>query len=357
METFFKKYFWTAQAGAIVVAALLLAGTVNGLVASAYAKYSVTAPSATDGPPIILDDEGDEVEPLDPTLIWPPEEPPPPVDLCAEVQCEEDQECNPDTGECEAVVDETADVPADGRCLESDIAINLVGTMVSDDPNWSIAILHNPSLGQTQFAQLGTNLLAEADVTRIERGRIFFMRNGREECLRPGDQQTRAARAPAQQNTAPARPARPTAVSRPNRPERVSNRDSNNNSSAAASQSIEERIRSGVTRADDGSYEVPRDLIQDVANDSSLMESQAPRVLPNYVNGQPAGFRLQGIRSGSIFSAIGIRNGDVIVSVNGTDIDSPQRAMELYQAMLQQEQVEMGILRRGQPHTLNYTIK
>jgi general secretion pathway protein C len=94
-----------------------------------------------------------------------------------------------------------------------------------------------------------------------------------------------------------------------------------------------------------------------VANDASLMESQAPRILPNYVNGQPTGFRLQGIRSGSIFSAIGIRNGDVIVGVNGTDINSPQRAMELYQAMLQQDQVEMQILRRGREHTLNYTIK
>ena len=356
METFFKKYFWTAQAGAVVIAAILLAGTVNGLVASAYAKYSVAAPETTDGPPIILDDDTERTG-VDPGVLWPEEPPPAPVDLCAEVECEEDQECNPDTGECEAVFEDTAAAPEDGRCVESDIAINLVGTMVSDDPNWSIAILHNPSLDRTQFAQIGTNLLAEADVTRIERSRIFFMRNGREECLRPGDQQARAARAPAQQSTAPSRPNRPTAVSRPNRPERVSNRDANNNSSAQASQSIEERIRTGISRADDGSYEVPRDLIQEVANDSALMESQAPRVLPNYVNGQPAGFRLQGIRSGSMFSAIGIRNGDVIVSVNGTAIDSPQRAMELYQAMLQQEQVELGLLRRGREHTLNYTIK
>jgi len=353
METFFKKYFWAAQAGAVIIAALLLAGTVNGFVASAYAKYSVATPENVDGPPLIDIDE-DEQQPVDPTLLWPPEPPPPVIDLCAEVQCEENQECNPETGTCEDVVDVTASTEDDGRCIESDIAINLIGTMVSDDPNWSIAILHNPSVDQTQFAQLGTNLLAEADVTRIERGRIFFMRNGREECLRPGDQQARASRAPQQRpNTAPSRTTqRPTtAVERPSRPSRPTANNANSN------QSIEERIRSGISRAADGSYEVPRDLIQDVANDSALMESQAPRVLPNYVNGQPAGFRLQGIRSGSMFSAIGIRNGDVLVSVNGTQIDSPQRAMELYQALLQQENVALGILRRGQEHTLNYTIK
>lgn len=354
METFFKKYFWTAQAGAVVLGALLLAGAVNGFVGSTYAKYSVAAPATVlDGPPALTDERNEEVD-IDPNALWPPPPPPPVVDLCADVECEEDQTCNPVSGECEAVVEETSDEPSDGRCIESDIALNLVGTMVSDDAEWSVAILRNPSLNQTQFARIGTNLLAEGEVTRIERTRIFMMRNGREECLRPGDQQARAARTPARPTAAPtARPTRPTPVERPSRPGRPAASANNANQGG----SIEERIRNGVTRTDDGSYEVPRDLIQEVANNAQLMEQQAPRVLPNYVNGQPQGFRLQGIRSGSIFSAIGIRNGDVIVGVNGTEIDSPQRAMEIYQAMLQQETVEMEILRRGRPQTLNYNIK
>ena len=55
METFFKKYFWTAQAGFMVVAALLLAGTINGFLAGFASPFSVafptTPPPTPDEPP------------------------------------------------------------------------------------------------------------------------------------------------------------------------------------------------------------------------------------------------------------------------------------------------------------------
>lgn len=118
-----------------------------------------------------------------------------------------------------------------------------------------------------------------------------------------------------------------------------------------------ERIRTEITRDDSGAYNVPRDLIQEVANNQALLESQAPSIAPNYRNGQPRGFRLRSVRSDSVFSAIGIRNGDVLLSVNGTELDSPQRALELYQAMLSQSSVTMQVERRGREQTLQYNIR
>lgn len=361
METFFKKHFWAAQVAFVVVAGLLLAGTVNGFASSAFARYSVAVPEGVFGDEAApeLDEGNDGEQAAIPECVFGCEEELPPVDLCADVECEEDQECDPDTGECEAVEAEQDEEPADGRCIESDIAINLVGTIVSDDDAWSLAVLRNPSLGQTQFARIGTTLLAEAEVTGIERNRIFLMRNGRRECLRHGTQQERRERAQAAGNASRGSSdddssrgtnERPTA-----RP--ATSRNTGSNDAPEQPRTIEQRIATEVERSDDGSYQVPRDLIQEVANNSSLMERHAPRVVPNYVNGQPRGFRLQGIRSGSIFSAIGIRNGDVIVGVNGTQIDSPQRALELYQAMLQQDSVSMEILRRGRSQTLRYDIR
>lgn len=355
METFFKKYFWVLQAAFVVAVAFLGAGIVNAVGGSIAAPFSVAVP-AIDGSG---EGEGDEreatvVEVRDDGLeitAEPPRERPP--DPCEGVVCEDDEECQ--GGEC-VPVEEPEPELAEGRCLESDIAINLVGTMVADDPTWSLAILHNPSTSKTQFASIGTNLLAEADVTRIERNRIFLRRNGREECLRPGDQATRQQRSgggttrttattatPRRGGRASAPSARPTPTPARAEPARPA--------------ALEDRVRTAVTQGADGSYNVPRDLIQEVANDRSLMEQQAPRVVPNYVNGQPRGFRLQGIRAGSIFSAIGIRNGDVITGVNGTVIDSPQRALSLYEAMLQQDNVEVQVLRRGREQTLNYSIQ
>lgn len=356
MQTFFKKYFWTAQVAFVVVAALLLAGAVNGFAASALAKFAVAYPE--DVPETRVDDSAAvDLAPINP-LVFGPEDEPEVVDLCADVECDEDQECNAATGECENIeVEEEVAAPSDGRCIESDIAINLVGTMVSDDDAWSVAILHNPSLNQTQFARIGTNLLAEGNVTRIERGRLFLLRNGREECLRPGDQQTRAQRAQEQNQPPPRPPAAQESDPTPVAARRPTGRTPGSGGTPQGGGSIQERIATQVQRNDDGSYDVPRDLIQEVANDSALLQSQAPTIAPNYVNGQPRGFRLQGVRSDSIFSAIGVRNGDVIVSVNGTELDSPQRALELYQAMLQQNSVSMQVLRRGREQTLRYNIQ
>ena len=353
MEILFKKYFWVLQAGFVTAVAFLGAGIIGAVGGSIAAPFSVAVPSLESSAPaeeevaeVALPTTGIETNPTPP--------PTPPPDPCADVECEDDEICR--EGECVPDVAAEPELP-EGRCVESDIAINLVGTMVADDPMWSVAILHNPSTSKTQFADVGTNLLEEAQVTRIERNRIFLRRNGREECLRPGDQASRQQRAGASPQ-----PRRPT-TSIPSRA-RPGGRVSATSASPTATRpeparpaSLEERVRTAVTQGADGSYNVPRDLIQQVAGDRAMMEQNAPRVVPSYVNGQPNGFRLQGIRSGSIFSAIGIRNGDVITGVNGTVIDSPQRALSLYEAMLQQENVEIQVLRRGREQTLRYNIQ
>jgi general secretion pathway protein C len=360
VETLFKKYFKVVRAAFVIVVALLLAAAITSFGASFLAPFTVTLP---DGSADTSDPgDGDEtfVADLPPGLFGFEEEAPTPPDPCAEVECDEGMMCDPATGSCipepeEEPEDTTAD--DDGRCIESDIAINLVGTQVAEDPAWSLAILHNPAIDRTQFAVIGTNLLAEAEVTRIERNRIFMQRNGREECLRYGDATERAQRSQGGDATgnATARTTSTTATERDTRT--TTQTTAPTGQGGARPDTLEGRMQAGIRRNRDGSYDVQRDLIAEIANNQQVMEQQAPRVTPNYVNGQPRGFRLQGIRSGSMFSRIGIRNGDVIVAVGETQIDSPQRALELYDQMMQRPNVEVTVLRRGREHTINYNIR
>lgn len=360
VETLFKKYFKVVQAGFVVIVALLLAAALTSFGASFLAPFTVTVPSTDEAAALPGEDDESFIADLPPGLFGFEEEEPAP-DLCAEVECEEGMMCDAASGECvpepEPEPEEDDTELADGRCIESDIAINLVGTQVAEDPAWSLAILHNPAINRTQFAVIGTTLLAEAEVTRIERNRVFMQRNGREECLRYGDASERAQRS---QSTGSA-----TSPSATNRPSTTTSTTSNRPSTTTAPQgqggarpdTLEGRMQAGIRRNRDGSYDVQRDLIAEIANNQEVMEQQAPRVTPNYVNGQPRGFRLQGIRSGSMFSRIGIRNGDVIVAVGDTQIDSPQRALELYDQMMQRANVEVTVLRRGREHTINYNIR
>jgi len=52
------------------------------------------------------------------------------------------------------------------------------------------------------------------------------------------------------------------------------------------------------------------------------------RIVPAFVDGQPIGFKLFSIGPDSIYSAFGIRNGDVLRRINGYDTNSPEKVLE-----------------------------
>ena len=57
------------------------------------------------------------------------------------------------------------------------------------------------------------------------------------------------------------------------------------------------------------------------------------RAVPHFEGGQSIGFRLFAIRRGSLFDKIGLKNGDIITSINGTEMTDPGRAMGLMQEL------------------------
>lgn len=349
MEPYFKKYFWTFRVAAVVLLGLLLSGTSSAIGARFLAPFTVAVPK--------VDATGSKTAKKEPKASRPEisnvlPEPPPVVeeDKCAEVECAAGELCNPESGACEP--DPAAEESSrGGPCKESTIALALVGTIVAADPQWSMAVLHNPGTNKTQFAAVGTNLLAEADVVRIERSRVWLSRQGKEECLRPGDPSARAAKAQAGGMSKPlgmgsmgksgAGEDTPTVVSKP----------------GGGGGNLESRIQTGVTSTGPNSYNVDRNLIREVASDQKSLKENAPRIVPYYEGGAAKGFRLQGLKSGGMFSAIGIRNGDVIISVNGNPIDSPQKALDIYQNMMTQSSVNLTVLRRGKEEQLTYSIQ
>lgn len=346
LETFFKRYFWTLQLGVIALSALLLGAAANRFGLSRAADFSVAVPaegSATRGRQ--ADDQPTLPEPLS-EVGFPQREPERPPNPCEDVECDEGQQCNRQTGQCEATEPVAEEEESeDGPCPDTDISIQLAGTMVADDPAWSVAVLHNASESKTEFVRIGDELMAQATVTAIGRNRVMLLRDGRRECLRP-EAFRQAAAARAERQPAVARPSRTTG-----------NRGGNSGGDNEEEQSTEDIARSSVERTGPNEYSIDREALDAVINDNSALREQAPRVSPHYRDGRPNGFRLSGLRSDSIFSQIGIRNGDVIHSVNGQVIDSPQRAMQLYQQLQQTGNVALVVERGGRQQTINYAIQ
>lgn len=92
-----------------------------------------------------------------------------------------------------------------------------------------------------------------------------------------------------------------------------------------------------------------------VSNLNSLMKQV--RIRPHFRDGKPDGLTLSGVRSNSIFSEMGFRNGDVIVGVDGKDIESVDDALSLYQNLQSANNVQVQIRRRGRLQTIDYQIE
>jgi general secretion pathway protein C len=81
------------------------------------------------------------------------------------------------------------------------------------------------------------------------------------------------------------------------------------------------------------------------------------RIRPNFKNGKPDGLRLTGIRPNSIFYNMGLKSGDVIMGVDGKNIESVDDALKFYQSLQSSSRVQLQIKRRGRLKTIDYRIE
>jgi general secretion pathway protein C len=99
-----------------------------------------------------------------------------------------------------------------------------------------------------------------------------------------------------------------------------------------------------------------RERIDEAVNDLGSLMKQV-RIRPHYKDGQSDGLTLSGIRSDSIFGEMGFRNGDVIVGVDGKNIESVDDALSLYENLQSADNVKVQIRRRGRLQTMDYSVE
>jgi general secretion pathway protein C len=85
------------------------------------------------------------------------------------------------------------------------------------------------------------------------------------------------------------------------------------------------------------------------------------RIRPFFSNGKPDGLLLYGIRNDSVFQQIGLRNGDIIKSINGSDILSAQDAVTIYQSLdtplEEMPDIRFTVQRRGKIQEIVYNTQ
>lgn len=113
-----------------------------------------------------------------------------------------------------------------------------------------------------------------------------------------------------------------------------------------------------IQQVGETSFTLKRADVLKYTNDLPSVLMQA-RAVPNRVpgTGEINGFRLLDMQPGSIYEQLGLQRNDVIMNVNGTAVDSPAKAMELYQALKMENKIDIMVERNGKKTNLNYNIQ
>jgi general secretion pathway protein C len=97
------------------------------------------------------------------------------------------------------------------------------------------------------------------------------------------------------------------------------------------------------------------ELESQMANLNELM--QQVRIRPFMEGKRPAGFLVSNIKPGSLFSKMGLRNGDVIQGINGETITTPDQAVDLYEGLMEGGEIALEIKRGRRQQNLRYEVE
>lgn len=112
-----------------------------------------------------------------------------------------------------------------------------------------------------------------------------------------------------------------------------------------------------VTVLNDNTREIKRGDIDRLTSNLPELLQQARAVPRMGAGGTIECFSLADIAPGSIYERLGLKRGDCIKSVNGEQINSPAKAMELYNALRSNANtINLGVERSGKDDNFQYNI-
>ncbi len=202
----------------------------------------------------------------------------------------------------------------------SDLPVSLVGTMVAEPATYSVAFLRED--GKETGSYGIQDKILDATVVAIEQSRVQVRRaNSRLEYITMDEE-------------APKK-----------KPERQASTSSGGDD------------EEGIEKVGENKFVVSRDLLDKYINDIESISRMGRALLHRGPDGEFDGYRLSAIRRNTLADKLGIRNGDVVHSVNGKPLNSVQSAMEAYQTMTNDSNFSFEVTRRGQKVDLDYTVE
>ena len=99
----------------------------------------------------------------------------------------------------------------------------------------------------------------------------------------------------------------------------------------------------------------PMDRMQRALSNEPGLISDVLRPQPVFADGKLHGYRVYPGRDVRAFAALGLRNGDLVLAINGTALDDPTRGNDIFSSLGNSDQARVTVMRNGQQQdiTLN----
>lgn len=96
---------------------------------------------------------------------------------------------------------------------------------------------------------------------------------------------------------------------------------------------------------------VSRDQIEQARNIGDVV-----RFMVATENGRMIGYKVRPGRKRELFDQVGLRPDDIVVSVNGIEVNEPQKVREVYQALKNATEANLQVVRDGSTHSILITM-
>ena len=205
--------------------------------------------------------------------------------------------------------------PANEDAPDTRLNVKLAGIILADDPDFSRALIADSAGKQKTYAIGDTIAGSSAAINEIHAEHVVLERNGRYEVLR------------LQKLTA-------------------SSRSSTTSSSTSSS---------SASRADASVTTELKSVREQILKDPSKA-GDFIRVRPVYSKGQLKGYRIYPGKDRALFRKVGLRSGDLVTSINGQNLNDPQKAFTMLSTLSSANSISLELQRRGRTENVSVDL-
>lgn len=379
MESFLRKYQWAVRLGFIAAGVTLVAVIVNHVVAGQLATRTVPKLPGfqveSNQRPTPADTSGPKASTWDDRLVsrclfgCPDEssEEPTCPDGCDEGESCQNGVCVPDEPQ---KPERDSDVP-----VESDLKVQVMGCMVADNPEYSLAMIQTPTSSQTFIVGVGDLIQGNAEIVRITRDRIFIRREGRLEYIQldksiggdPSPVSIGGSGGPGPTTPNSISPKRNATGQPSSLADKMGRRGPNSEQGSGDQNQQKQRDNArgddsgnagSVVRESSGNnYVLEEDKLDKKLGNAEELVNEV-RIIPNFdEQGERSGVKVVGVSPSGLYNKLGFETGDVLHSVNGRTVENQSDAKQLIDGMKGTDSFSVVIERDGEKIEKNYEIE